>query len=99
MYDNEFETKVNNNLTEDQIYLRCIPVKLTIYSELYEFVHPGLDLISLCLLPAAELPCGKGQLKGLVSHNSYVKIITFKPNDYKEINSFSCKTFSPKRTF
>ena len=28
MYDNEFETKVNNNLTEDQIYLCCIPVKL-----------------------------------------------------------------------
>ena len=28
MYDSEFETKVNNNLTEDQIYLCCIPVKL-----------------------------------------------------------------------
>ena len=27
MYVSEFETKVNNNLTEDQIYLSCIPVK------------------------------------------------------------------------
>ena len=89
--------KVNNNLTEDQIDLCCIPVKLRHQLEawMYNLRWAGLNLISLCLLTAAECACGKG----LLSHNSYVKIITFKPNDYKEINSFSCKTFSPKRTF
>ena len=32
----------------------------TKYSDLYEIVHPSLDLISLCLLTGAE--CGKGVL-------------------------------------
>ena len=32
----------------------------TIYSDLYEIVHPSLDLISLCLFTGAE--CGKGLL-------------------------------------
>ena len=33
----------------------------TKYSDLYEIVHPSLDLISLCLLTGAE--CWKGLLK------------------------------------
>ena len=32
----------------------------TKYSDLYEIVHPSLDLIILCLLTGAE--CGKGLL-------------------------------------
>ena len=53
------------SLIKCPIYLFCIPVNKGIksrlgwtkYSDLYEIVHPSLDLIFLCLLTEAE--CGK----------------------------------------